>query len=90
MDDRDLRPLLEQLHAEIEHTDTIDQKGLELLRDLEGDIRKLLERTDRKTVQPAPSTVRRVEESIDYLEVTHPTLTSVLSQLLATLTNTGF
>ncbi len=89
MDDRDLRPLLEKLHTEIEHTDTIDQKGLELLRDLEGDIRKLLERTDRKAVQPAPSTVRRVEESIDYLEVTHPTLTSVLSQLLATLTNTG-
>jgi hypothetical protein len=89
MDEKELRNLLEKLHSEIERTDTIDEKGRELLGDLESDIRGLLERAGRKSIQPHPSTVQRVEDSIDYLEVTHPTLTAMLSQLLATLSNTG-
>ncbi|HVP21772.1 MAG TPA: DUF4404 family protein [Anaerolineaceae bacterium] len=89
MDEKELRNLLEKLHGEIERTETIDDKGRALLDDLDSDIRALLSRSGRKPIKPQPSTVQRVEESIDYLEVTHPTLTSMLSQLLATLSNTG-
>ncbi len=88
MDDQELRKLLEQVHSEIERTPVIDEKGQQLLSDLGADIRALLDRS-KSQVQPRPSTIRRIEETIDELEVTHHTLTNMLSELLATITNTG-
>ena len=88
MDDQGLRNLLEQLHKEIEHTQSVDQKGLELLRDLDVDIRDLLSRSVAD--QPTEHTLLgRLEESISYLEVTHPTLTNTLSKILESLSNAG-
>jgi hypothetical protein len=89
MNDPDLRKLLEQLHHEIEQTKTVDARGRELLSDLGTDIRELLERSENSPLQPRPTTIRRMEDSISYLEVTHPTLTTLLSKLLATLSNAG-
>jgi hypothetical protein len=89
MDNQELRDLLEKLHSEIEHTQTVDEKGQRLLNDLGADIRQLLDRSTNVQIQPHPSTIKRMEESLDYLEVTHPTLTTMLSELLATITNTG-
>ena len=89
MDDQELRKLLERVHDEIEHTPTIDEKGQQLLADLESDIRALLDRSKDRQEQPRLSTVHRIEDTIDHLEATHPTLTTMLSELLATLTNTG-
>ncbi len=88
MDDRELRKLLEQVHSEIERTPVIDEKGQALLSDLGDDIRALLNRSKSRT-QPQPLTIQRIEETIDQLEVTHPALTNMLSELLATLTNSG-
>jgi len=87
MDNNELRTMLEQLHGEIEHTESIDEKGRELLRELGDDIRELLERSEGG--QAKPSMLGRLEESISYLEVTHPTLTSTLSKLLEGLSNAG-
>ena len=89
MNDQELRKLLEQLHGEIERTGTVDEKGRELLRDLGTDIDELIERSENDLVRPHPSTIRQLEDAIDYLEVSHPTLTSLLSQLLTTLSNAG-
>ena len=50
MEEQELRKLLEQLHGEIEHTKTVDEKGLELLRHLETDIHALLERSKSEAV----------------------------------------
>ena len=88
MDDQELRKLLEQVHSEIERTPAIDEKGQALLSDLENDIRALLSRSKIRS-QAQPITIQRIEDTIDHLEVTHPTLTSLLSELLATLTNSG-
>jgi len=46
MDNQELGKLLEQLHSEIEHTESIDEKGRERLRDLATDIGELLARSD--------------------------------------------
>ncbi len=46
MDNKIDRELLQQLHDEINKTQTVDDKGKELLRDLDGDIRELLERSE--------------------------------------------
>ncbi len=89
MNDPELRKLLEQLHTEIEQTHTVDDRARDLLRDLNGDIRELLDRSEHASLRPRASTVRRLEESINQLEVTHPTLTGMLSKLLATLSNAG-
>jgi len=89
MDDQELRKLLEKVHNEIEKTPVVDEKGQQLLSDLEADIRDLLDRSKDREVQPHPSTVQSIEKTIDHLEVTHPTLTTLLSELMATLTNSG-
>jgi hypothetical protein len=90
MDDQELRKLLEQLHVEIEHTQTIDKDGSQLLRHLEADINELIKRSESgPLLQAHPSTLQRLEDSIDYFEVSHPTLTSQLSKLLSILSNSG-
>ena len=88
MNDDELRQLLEELHQRIESTDTVDEQGREMLNHLSMDIRNLLERTG----EPRRDTSREInglEESIRHFEVTHPTLTATLSQMLNILNNAG-
>lgn len=87
MDDKELRELLEKVHAEIEQTQSVDENGRELLRDLEADIRSLLARSQKK--QSEPPVVERLDNAIKYFEVTHPDLTATLSELMTILSNAG-
>jgi hypothetical protein len=89
MDEQELRKLLEQLHNEIEQTQTVDEKGRELLQDLGSDIRELLARSGQDNIEARPSMLKRMEDSVSYLEVTHPTLTNTLSKILESLSNAG-
>ncbi len=89
MADDELRKLLEELHSEIESTNTIDEKAEKLLRHLESDIRELLDRSEGKKLQVRPRTVRNIQDTIDYLEISHPTLTSMLARVLETLSGAG-
>jgi hypothetical protein len=89
MNDPELYKLLEQLHSEIEGTETVDEKELELLRELETDIRELLERHEAEEVQTNPLTIRRLEDAVDSLAVNHPTLTALLSNISRILSNAG-
>ncbi|MGE5248648.1 MAG: DUF4404 family protein [Bacteroidota bacterium] len=90
MDDLELRELLERLHDEIEETHTVDEKGRELLSHLDMDIRDLLDRLEEEGVDSSdPSLIQSLEDSVDHFEVTHPTLTTLLSQVLTTLSNAG-
>jgi hypothetical protein len=86
MSDENLRKLLEQLHQELEHTESVDEKGNELLRNLNADIRDLLERSEVKTDD---SMLERLQDTIDHFEVTHPTLTTMLSEMMTILSNAG-
>jgi len=87
MTDKNLSELLEQLHSELASTEALDDKGREMLRDLNADIQKLLERSEGGDSDD--SLLERVQESIDHFEATHPTLTSALSQILNALNNAG-
>ena len=87
MDEKELRELLEKVHAEIEKTQSVDENGRELLRDLESDIRGLLARSQEK--QTEPPIVERLDNTIKYFEVTHPDLTATLSELMTILSNAG-
>jgi len=89
MDNKELRKLLDQLHDEIKNTRAVDEKGSELLRDLEGDIRTLLERSEENPVQLHPSIVQRLESALNHFETTHPDLTMLISKMLDSLSNAG-
>ena len=89
MNDQELCQLLEQVHSEIEQTTSVDEKERELLRDLETDIRKLLQRCEAEQIQTHPLTIRRLEDAIEYMAVNHPTLTAMLSSMSTILSNAG-
>lgn len=87
MADKKLTDLLERLHQELDSTEAVDEKGRELLRALNADIQELLERSE--DAQSDDSLLERFQESIDHFEVTHPTLTSTLSNIMTVLNNAG-
>ena len=89
MENQELRKLLEQVHAEIEKTHSVDDKGRELLRHLDADIRSLMERSGDAPVQAGGTTLQRLEETLDHFEANHPTLTGLLTKLLETLSSAG-
>jgi hypothetical protein len=86
MADKKLRRQLERLHDEIQKTDKVDETGKRLLRDIDGHIRDLLARSE---LESRPGLTRGLEDAIRHFEVTHPTLTTALSDLLSTLSNAG-
>ncbi|MEP7135918.1 MAG: DUF4404 family protein [Chloroflexota bacterium] len=88
MTDKNLTELLEQLHNQLDSTQAVDDKGRELLRDLNTDIQELLKRSEDAGAEDDPL-LERWQESIDHFEVTHPTLTTALSQILNVLNNAG-
>lgn len=87
MAEKNLTELLEQLHTELARTRDVDEKGRELLRDLNADIESLLERSE--SAESDDSLLERLQDTIDHFEATHPTLTSALSHLLTALNNAG-
>lgn len=89
MNDDELRQLLEELHQKIESADTVDEKDREMLDHLSKDINNLLDRTGHGDRSDASREINRLEESIRHFEVTHPTLTATLSQMLNILNNAG-
>lgn len=89
MDDKEFDELLHQLHDEIQKTRSIDDKGSELLRDLDGDIRTLLERSQSAPLQLHPSIVQRLELAVNQFEVSHPDLTTLITNLLDSISSAG-
>jgi len=89
MSDENLRKLLEQLHDELERTESVDEKGDELLSHLDADINNLLKRAGRGKTPADESVLERMQDAIDHFEVTHPTLTTMLSDMMRILSNAG-
>jgi hypothetical protein len=82
-----LTKLLEELRIALDNTDAVDEKGRELLRALDEDIKELLERSARG--ESDDSVLERMRETVDHFESTHPVFTSALSNLLTALSNAG-
>ncbi len=89
MDDPELHSLMERLHAEVERSDKVDDEERELLRHLTADIQALLARSEGGQAVVESTVVKRVEDTIDQYEVTHPDLTLLLTKLLSILNNAG-
>ena len=87
MSEKSLSELLEELHDELGKTQAVDERGRQLLRHLDGDIRELLQRSG--DIQADESMLERFQDAIDHFEVTYPRLTSALSHMLTILSNAG-
>ena len=83
MNNLEIKKLLEKLHDEIETIEHVDETNLQLLRELERDIDELIDRSDDSTL------LERLREGIDRFEVSHPTLTAMLSEMSTILNNAG-
>jgi CII-binding regulator of phage lambda lysogenization HflD len=88
MREQHLRQMLEQLHTEIQRTDTIDERSRELLRSVLGDIEDLLERKQKRGTQ-AESIIERLREAVRTFEKTHPTLTDTIGRVVDALAGMG-
>jgi hypothetical protein len=86
--DRNLHELLDQLHKELEKNESIDENGSQMLRHLDQDIRKRLERSGRK-METDSDVLERLQHAIDHFETTHPNLTLTLSEMMSILSNAG-
>ncbi len=89
MENKELRSLLNQLHEEIKNTKEVDEKGMDLLRDLEGDIKTLLERSEENPEPVQPSVFKNLELIVRHFEVTHPTLTDQVTKISDILSGLG-
>jgi len=89
MENKDLRTLLSELHDEIENIHEVDEKGLVLLRDLNADITALLERSEENPEPANVSIIQNLESSLSHFEVTHPSLTTLISKLLESFSSSG-
>ena len=87
MTDKNLRDLLAGLHDELQRTESVDEKGRNLLRDLDADIRALLERSGEADADD--SVLERFQSAMDHFEITHPKLTMALSEMMNALNNAG-
>ncbi len=89
MDDNELRNQLQNLQDEIKNTPAVDDKGAQMLRELDADIRALLERSAESHLQIQASFTQRLEGTLYHFEVTHPDLTALISRLMESLSNAG-
>ena len=86
MPERDLRPLLEKLHAELQRTGDLDDASRDLLREVEDEIQQALERSGEAHPE---SFTDRLRETVDRFERTHPTLTEAVGRVLDQLAKMG-
>jgi hypothetical protein len=88
MNNETVRELLEQLHGELNQTETVDEHQRELLRTLENDIQELLGRE-----QNQPHHYRglreRLKEAVAQLEASHPQVTLLMRRAIDSLAFLG-
>ena len=89
MDDPKLRQQLEQLQAEIRQTRSVDDRGRNLLHDLDTEIQALLARSEDNPIKVQPATLQGLRATLLHFEVSHPALSALISDLLDGLSNVG-
>ena len=88
MDDKRLRGQLEQLHAELRQTGTLDEEERRLLRDLERDIGQALGREDGRDGQYS-GLVERLRVAVARFEASHAGLALLMRRAIDELAFMG-
>jgi hypothetical protein len=89
MDTEPLKKELEQLHAELQKTQTVNPEQSELLQQLVKDVKELLARSGEIDLAQNTSLTARLTQAIELFEITHPALTGQMDKLLNILSGAG-
>jgi Domain of unknown function (DUF4404) len=82
----ELERRLQELHAELARTQSVDSESREMLENVRRDIESVLERSD----EPGRRTLRgRLEAAIEHFEASHPVLTATMGRVMDQLANLG-
>ena len=84
----ELREHLEQLHSELEGTETVDARSRQLLHHIVDDIHDLLERSGESN-HTHQSLLDRLREATRDFEESHPTLAATVGRVADALANLG-
>ncbi len=88
MNNETVRELLEQLHRELNQTETVDEHQRELLRTLENDIQELLGR-EQNQPHHYHGLGERLSEAVAQLEASHPQVTLLMRRAIDSLAYLG-
>ncbi len=86
---RQLQVMLEQLDAEIKRTRTVDRNQRRQLLALQEDVRALLQRSPEAVPGDHEPNIQGLQAGLQYFEASHPTLSSLIEQVLNTLSGLG-
>jgi hypothetical protein len=86
--DSKLRELLQQLHTELEQTESVDDTTRSQLEHLTSDIQSILERSDDMHADENPVLHDRLGNAIEQFEASHPQLTTIMAQITEALRRT--
>lgn len=87
MSDRKLRDLLARLHKELENTDEVDSETLELVRELDVDINRLVE--SDTVADELDNVVDRARSVQTRFAVDYPAADRFLREIIDTLAKVG-
>ena len=89
MEQKQFRQILQQLHNELENTNSIDESDRELLYKIKNDIQQLLDKSDEYEIRRHYTIIKQLTDIIHYFEKSHPKLALTLKQVIDTLSNMG-
>ncbi len=89
MNNQPLRESLEQLHRELEQTQSLDADSRERLRHLMKEIQSVLDESGDVPAHRYESLAKRLRETVDHFEDAHPRLTLTIGQVLDNLAAIG-
>ena len=90
MDKQQLHQLLEQLHAELSQAENVAGEELDLLKKLKTDVQALLERAgDEPSAQQYDTLGVSLQGAVRQFEMSHPTLTLMMGEVLEILSRAG-
>ena len=84
-----LREKLEQLHAELQRTESVDTETQALLESLMADTRHLMEHEGEGLTEHHQTFNSRLEQALARFEGTHPELAYVMARVMDTLSGLG-
>ena len=87
MQKEQLKNKLQQLHIELQQTESVDEKSKVLLEKLEKDIQQVLDRSDDDSWYS--DLFDKLEDEVGDLEETHPSIFSAIKNITTTLSNIG-
>jgi ElaB/YqjD/DUF883 family membrane-anchored ribosome-binding protein len=89
MDKTRLYQTLEQLHADIESTQSVDEETRESLRHIVREIQELLDGTSQPSAHRSQTLNERLGEALLELEVSHPNLALTVERVVDAFNEVG-